>query len=171
MGSPTRRLVVVRHAKSAWPVGVSDSARPLGPRGRRDAPVMGERIRDLVGTVDIVVRSPTQRTGETWELMQSSLGHTRQAEIDDRIYRAWGAAMLDVVRDLPDDATTAMILGHEPGVSELVLDLAAGTAGKLRGRVAEKFPTCAVAVLGASGPWHRMSRGSARFEAFTTPKD
>lgn len=171
MPNATRRLVVVRHAKSAWPVGVPDNARPLGPRGRRDAPVMAQRIRDLVGTVDVVVRSPTARTGETWELMQPAIEHTGAVFIDDRIYHAWGSSMLDVVRELPDDAATALIVGHEPGVSELVLSLADGTAGELRGRVADKFPTCGVAVLAAALPWHRLSRGSTQFQAFTTPRD
>lgn len=132
---------------------------------------MGRRIQDLVGQVDVVVRSPTQRTSQTWDLMQPELEHSGPVLVDDRIYHAWGEAMLDVVRALPEDAATAMILGHEPGVSELVLTLAAGTSQDLRGRVSEKFPTCAVAVLRATQPWHRLSHGSADFEAFTTPKE
>jgi phosphohistidine phosphatase len=100
MDVASRTLLVVRHAKSAWPAGVPDSLRPLGPRGLRDAPRMGQRIRELVGTVDIVVVSPTQRTQETWALMNRELGHAGDVVTDPRVYDAWGAHMLELVRDL-----------------------------------------------------------------------
>ena len=79
--------------------------------------------------------------------------------------------MLDLVLELPEEAGTVLILGHEPGVSELVLSLA-GTAGDdLRDRVATKFPTCAVALLSAERPWSDFGPGCAALETFTTPKD
>lgn len=166
-----RRLVVVRHAKSAWPAGVLDAERPLGPRGRRDAPVMGRRIREAIGGVDVVVVSPTERTGQTWALMNGPLGHSGPVVTDPRIYHAWGAQMVQVVRELPDEARTAMVLGHEPGVSELVLTLSEGTGHALRRQVADKFPTCAIAVLRTQRDWADLGPGSAELELFTTPKD
>jgi phosphohistidine phosphatase len=171
MDVASRRLLVVRHAKSAWPAGVPDRARPRGPRGLRDAPRMGRRIRDLVGTVDVVVISPTQRTQETWALMNAELGHTGPVVTDPRIYDAWGAHMLDLVTELPEETRSAMILGHEPGVSELVLSLAGSARDDLRDLVATKFPTCAVALLSAARPWAQFGPGCAALETFTTPKD
>jgi len=132
---------------------------------------MGRRIRELVGTVDVVVVSPTQRTRETWELINQELGHSGPVVTDPRIYDAWGAHMLDLVRDLPEDASTVMILGHEPGVSELVLSLARPAPADLRDRVATKFPTCAVALLRADRPWSAFAPGCAALETFTTPRD
>lgn len=171
MDVASRRLVVVRHAKSAWPAGVPDRARPLGPRGLRDAPRMGQRIAELVGSVDLVVISPSQRTRETWALVNDALGHTGPVVIDARVYEGWGSHMLDLVLELPEEAGTVLILGHEPGVSELVLTLA-GTAGDdLRDRVATKFPTCAVALLTSPRPWSDFGAGCAALEAFTTPRD
>lgn len=160
----------MRHAKSAWPAGVPDSARPLGPRGLRDAPLMGRRIRELVGSVDVVVVSPTTRTRQTWDLINAELGHTGPVLTDPRVYDAWGAHMLDLVTELPQDARTAMILGHEPGVSELVLSLAGSTRDELRERVATKFPTCAVALLHAETTWAQFVPGCASLESFTTPR-
>lgn len=171
MNVASRRLLVVRHAKSAWPAGVPDRLRPLGPRGLRDAPRMGQRIRELVGTVDVVVVSPSQRTQETWALINDELGHTGSVVTDPRVYDAWGAHMLDLVRELPADAGTVMILGHEPGVSELVLSLAGSARDDLRDRVATKFPTCALALLRADRPWGEFVPGCAALETFTTPKD
>jgi phosphohistidine phosphatase len=170
MDVASRRLLVVRHAKSAWPAGVPDRLRPLGPRGLRDAPRMGQRIRELVGAVDVVVVSPTQRTQETWALINEELGHTGPVLTDARVYDAWGAHMLDLVRELPQDAGTVMILGHEPGVSELVLNLAGSARDDLRDRVATKFPTCAVALLRAELAWADFTPGCAALETFTTPK-
>jgi phosphohistidine phosphatase len=137
----------------------------------RDAPRMGQRIRELVGTVDVVVVSPSQRTQETWALINDKLGHTGRVVTDPRVYDAWGAHMLDLVRELPADAGTVMILGHEPGVSELVLSLAGSARDDLRDRVATKFPTCALALLRADRAWGEFVPGCAALETFTTPKD
>lgn len=171
MDVTSSRLLVVRHAKSAWPPGVPDRERPLGPRGQRDAPRMGRRIRELVGTLDLALISPTRRTQQTWELMNGELGHRGPVEIDQRIYDAWGGNMVDLVGQLPAQARTVLVLGHEPGVSELVLRLCGPGNPDLRTRVATKFPTCAVAVLTAAQPWAALRPGHAELQTFTTPKD
>ncbi len=166
-----RRLVVVRHAKSAYPVGVPDHERPLGPRGLRDAPRMGQRIQELVGAVDVAVVSPARRTQQTWQLLGEQLEQPPEVLTDPRIYEGWGEHLIDVVGDLPADARTVLILGHEPGVSELVLTLAERTPSELRTRVATKFPTCAFAVLRSDRPWSAVGAESASLELFTAPKD
>ncbi|MCU0282654.1 MAG: histidine phosphatase family protein [Candidatus Nanopelagicales bacterium] len=166
-----RQLVVVRHAKSAYPSGVPDVGRPLAERGIADAPRVGARLHALVGAVDVAVVSPAQRTRETWALLAEQLDPVPDVRIDERIYRDWGAGLLEVVRDLPGSAATALVLGHEPGVSELVLRLADHGARELRDRIDLKFPTCAVAVLGVAGAWADVRPGAASLEAFLTPKD
>lgn len=171
MDAVHRRLVVVRHAKSAWPMGVPDRRRPLGPRGIADAPRMGARIRALVEGIDLAVISPAERTRQTWELLRDELGDVPDERTDERIYADWGAHMLEVVRELPDEAATVLLLGHEPGVSELVLLLADRSAPLLRERIGAKFPTCAVAVLAGTGPWAGFGPGCAQLQSFTTPKD
>jgi len=161
---------VVRHAKSAWPPGVPDRQRPLGPRGQRDAPRMGERIRAMVGQVDLAVISPSERTRQTWSLLAAGLGEV-PVSVDERVYADWGQRLRDVVAELPPTVSTALVLGHEPGVSELVLRVAEPEPRELRDRVAEKFPTCAVAVLATEREWAGIGRNWARLEAFATPRD
>lgn len=165
-----RTLVVVRHAKSAWPDGVPDVERPLGSRGRRDAPVMGKRLSELVRSVDVALISPAHRAQETWALMRPHLvvGDVRT---DARVYRDWGRDVMDAIRELPDSAGSALVLGHEPGVSELVLMLSGPANPSLISRVASKFPTCAFAVLSADADWSSFGPSCARLELFTTPKD
>lgn len=165
------RLIVVRHAKSAWPIGVPDHERPLGPRGLRDAPIMGQRIHDLIGSVDVAVVSPARRTQQTWALLAERLTGTGEVLSDPRIYRDGAEYLLGVVADLPDSARTALVLGHEPGVSELVLTLADRPPRELRTRVATKFPTCGVALLHTDLPWAQVVAESASLELFMTPKD
>lgn len=131
---------------------------------------MGRRIRETIGPVDLVVMSPTLRAEQTWELLNDELGHSGPVRTDPRIYRAWGAGLAEVVRGLPADVRTALVLGHEPGVSELVMALADDTAPDLRRKVAKKFPTCAVAVLRTTRPWAQVRPGTAQLELFTTPK-
>jgi phosphohistidine phosphatase len=163
--------VVVRHAKSAWPSGVPDRSRPLGPRGVGDAPRMGRLLRQRVGSPDIAVISPAVRAQQTWELLAEQLPGEPELRVDDRVYDEWGALMIDVVRELPARAQTALIVGHEPGVSRLVLQLADRSNPQDRERIRVKFPTCAVAVLGADGPWSAFEPGAAGLEWFRTPRD
>lgn len=171
MDAVRRRLLVVRHAKSAWPPGVPDIRRPLGPRGQGDAPRIGARIRELVGSVDVAVVSPAQRTQETWALLAGQLGEVPDVRSDERIYRDWGAGLLEVVADLPEGAGTALVLGHEPGVSELVLGLVGQGDLRLRERIAAKFPTGAVALISLDGAWGGVRPGCAQLDAFVTPKE
>ncbi len=177
MSDPSsRRLVIVRHAKSDWPMGVPDHDRPLGERGRSDAPLMGRRIAELAPRIDVALVSPAKRTQETWQLLAPSLD-VAEVRFDDRIYRAWGSRLVELTRSLDPSVATAILVGHEPGVSQLVLQLADDTPrpgpsradGQLRS-IADKFPTCAVAVLDSDRAWSAFGRGAARLTAFVTPR-
>jgi phosphohistidine phosphatase len=162
------RLVVVRHAKSAWPHGVPDQARPLGPRGASDAPRMGRRIGSLVERIDLAVISPATRAQQTWALL--GLEEVGEVRTDPRVYRDFGAHLPEVVSQLPGEASTVLLLGHEPGLSRLVLTLADRARPELRDQVATKFPTCAVAVLGSQQPWSEVGPGGASLMHLTTPR-
>ena len=96
----SRRLVVVRHAKSAWPEGEPDAQRPLNPRGRRDAPAVGRWIRERVGRLDAVLCSPATRARQTWGLVAPELDDPPAPVLDDRVYAASVETLLAVVRDV-----------------------------------------------------------------------
>jgi phosphohistidine phosphatase len=139
-----RRLVILRHAKSAWPDGVPDRLRPLAERGRRDAPAAGRWLRDNVRRFDAVVCSPAERTRQTWALAATELEDPPAADYDDRIYDASPAALLAVLRELPDTAADALLVGHNPGVQQFV--------ALMSGQHLE-FKTSSVAILGWTGGW------------------
>jgi phosphohistidine phosphatase len=132
---------------------------------------MGRRLGQLVDGIDLALVSPSARTQQTWQLLADGLGPVAEVRTDGRIYQAWGEDLVEIVRTVPDTADTVLLLGHEPGVSELVLLLADWEAPHLRQRVAAKFPTCAAAVLEHSVPWAEIPLRTANLVAFITPKD
>ena len=157
----SRRLVVVRHAKSAWPDDVPDPQRPLNARGRRDAPAAGRWIRDRLGQVDAVVCSPAARTRQTWALIASELDEPPAPVFDDRVYAASVETLLAVVRWISDDLGSALVVGHNPGVAELVISLTGEHV---------EMKTSAIAVLGLTGSWADAAPGRVRLIEQSTPR-
>ncbi|MEU6339467.1 histidine phosphatase family protein [Streptomyces sp. NPDC046977] len=166
----TRHLVLLRHAKSAWPPDVPDHDRPLGARGRRDAPAAGRWLRENKHIPDLVVCSTAVRTRETWELAAGALGARAEPQVayDERLYAATARALLDVLRETPDSVRTVLLVGHNPGVQDLALRLAGGGASEALLRAADKFPTSALAVLTAAVPWPALDQ--AHLDDFAIPR-
>ncbi|MFB7337421.1 histidine phosphatase family protein [Streptomyces adustus] len=168
---PLRRLVVLRHAKSAWPEGVPDHRRPLAPRGRRDAPAAGRALAEADFLPDLALCSPALRARQTWDLAAAEWGTPPPVRYDPRLYGAGAPELLDVVRETPPEIETLLLVGHNPGLEELVLDLADdGLDGALE-EVRAKFPTSAIAVLAWYGStWRALAPGSALLTSMTVPR-
>jgi phosphohistidine phosphatase len=177
-----RRLVLLRHAKSAWPVGVPDHDRPLGPRGRRDAPAAGRWLRQADCAPDHVLCSTALRARQTWELAERELGTSPRVTFERGIYAASADGLLGLIRRLPPAAATVVVVGHDPAIPELALALTAGEASAdssaagsppvtALDRLREKFPTAAIAVLESEEPWSGLVAGQARLVTFVTPRD
>jgi phosphohistidine phosphatase len=163
----TRRLIVLRHAKSDWSDDLPDHERPLAPRGIRDAPKLGRWLGDHGYVPDHVVCSTARRTRETWERVSEALPEEPSVEYDEDLYGAGPEEFLQAVRRTSDDVTTLALIGHEPGVSELTLRLAGD--GEDTRLVQAKFPTGAAAVLVTADTWADLA--AARLEAFFRPRD
>lgn len=165
-----KRLAVLRHAKSDWPAGVADRDRPLGRRGQRDAPAAGRWIAEHVGVPDVVWCSPARRTRETWELLAPQLGGSPAVEFDERIYEASVSDLIEVLRETAKGSSSVLLVGHNPGVQELVLALAGGQHNEVQMLAETKFPTSGVALLDVNGPWRELASGSARLADFAVPR-
>ena len=163
-----RRLVLIRHAKSAD--GPIDVERPLAPRGRRDAGAIGELLAD--GRVpDRVVVSPATRARQTWEGAQATLGVPVELAVDDRIYDNDVDSLLAVVRDTPKHVRTLALVGHNPSFEVLALELDDGAGDDaLRRAIRDGFPTSAVALLAVRVPWSSVERGAATLSDFAVPR-
>jgi phosphohistidine phosphatase len=159
---PLRRLVVLRHAKSAWPDGVADHERPLAPRGRRDAPVAGRLLAEADCLPDLALCSTAVRARETWELASAQWGTPPPVRHDPRVYAADVPDLLTVVREVSSEVETLLLVGHNPGLEELVLELAGDGLDDTLDEVRTKFPTSAIAVLAWYGTtWRALAPGTA----------
>ncbi|MFJ8940526.1 SixA phosphatase family protein [Streptomyces sp. NPDC102365] len=159
---PLRRLVVLRHAKSAWPDGVPDHERPLAARGRRDAPAVGRALADADCLPDLALCSTAVRARQTWELAAAEWGTPPPVRHEARLYAADVPELLDAVREAPAEAETLLLVGHNPGLEELVLTLAGDGLDTALDDVRTKFPTSAIAILAWHGPgWASLGPGAA----------
>ena len=157
MGSE-RTLVVVRHAKSDWNHDLPDDQRPLAPRGRRDAPAVGRWLEANVGALDLVVCSTAVRARETFGLAAVSATEVRH---DERVYAASYQDLMSVLDELPPDVGTTVLVGHNPGLSDLV--------GMLTGEPLE-LKTSSVAVLTWQGGWPDVWARRASLVSHATPR-
>ncbi|MGW0209610.1 SixA phosphatase family protein [Streptomyces sp. NPDC003233] len=157
-----RRLVVLRHAKSAWPEGVEDHRRPLARRGLRDAPAAGRALAEADCLPDLALCSPAVRARRTWELASAEWGTPPPVRYDRRLYAAGVPELLEVVHEAPPEVETLLLIGHNPGLEELVLELARDGLEDTLERVRTKFPTSAIAVLSWHGTgWPALGPGTA----------
>lgn len=156
-----RRLVLLRHAKSDWSTGDPDEQRPLAARGRRDAPAAGRWLRKQAGPIDLVVCSPATRARQTWDLAAGELDRLPSVRYDERVYDADAAELLRLVRELPDDVHSVVIVGHNPGME----DLASLVTGENH-----TMSTSSIAVLTWHGTWAEIEPGTARLADEATPR-
>jgi phosphohistidine phosphatase len=164
-----RRLLLLRHAKSAWPEGVPDHDRPLAERGETAAPAMGNHMAREHLIPDLALVSDARRTRETWDLVKSRLPGTIETRVTPALYDASGSRMLDVLRKTEAEADTVLMIGHNPGLQELALMLVG--EGQARDAMAGKYPTGALAVIDfAVGDWPSVEPGCGILADFLTPR-
>ena len=119
-----RRLLLMRHAKSSWDdQSLSDHQRPLNKRGRRDAPVMAAWLIELGWVPERVISSDSQRTKDTWALMQELLPQA-VVRFCREFYLGDLGDMAEQLKEIPPDVTTVMLLGHNPGWEDALCQLA-----------------------------------------------
>lgn len=158
--APEHTLVLLRHAKSDWSGDQADLARPLAKRGRRQAPDAGRWLATHINGFDLAVVSPATRARSTWDLVAAELDTPPPTRIDDRVYAAPDRELLAVVRELPDDLRTVVLVGHNPGLEDLVSTLT-GEPVPMR--------TAALAVVTVPGPWSTAGQQPAVLRAAGRP--
>ena len=162
--------MLLRHAKSDWP-DVPDRDRPLAKRGQRDAPVIGRWLHDHGYLPEIVICSAALRTRQTWDLVAPELGGSPSVTFEPRAYAASAITLLYLVRELPAACRAALLIGHNPGVSELASNLLEAAGDETPGSPGLRFPTAAAAILEFDGDWAGLSLAQARLLAYTSPGD
>ncbi|MWA06881.1 histidine phosphatase family protein [Actinomadura sp. LD22] len=154
-------LIVLRHAKAVAGFGTADIDRALNDRGRRDAAAAGEWLRAEGLAPARVLCSPAARTRETLDLLALRPGAA--ASFEPKIYDNDPDLLLSLVAEVPDEAGTVLLVGHNPSVHQLVHDLT--------GQAPDSYPTCALAVVDVPGAWADVRPGAGTLVTFRAPKD
>ena len=165
-------LLLLRHAKSRWDEpGAGDHERDLAPRGVKAAERMGRLLVEMGLTPDLVICSTARRAARTWELAAAMVDTAIPTLFDDRFYLAAPERMLAVIRERGGDARRLLLVGHDPGIHRLALDLAAAGDKAELAALAAKFPTGALARFELPvAAWRELAGQRGRLLGFWTPR-
>ncbi len=164
----TRELLILRHGKSARSAGSDDYHRPPKDRGRRDAQRVGVWLAQRQLIPDYVISSPAQRALVTAQEACKAMGlYTGRIHREKRLYGADLNTLLEVLGECPDASRRLMLVGHNPGLEDLLgylvaTELPFGNDNKL-------LPTAALARLGMPDRWSGLPKGCASLIALTRP--
>jgi phosphohistidine phosphatase len=165
-----KRLLLLRHAKSSWDEpGLADHDRPLAPRGLRASKRIAEHFRAERIAPELVLCSTSTRTRETLEGILPALVDDVKVRMERDIYAASSPQLLELLHGLEDRVASAMLIGHNPGIEDLAVELA--SRGEQLGELRAKFPTAALATLVFGGDWRDLAPGRAELVAFVKPRD
>jgi phosphohistidine phosphatase len=164
-------LTLLRHAKSTWDDPVArDFDRPLNRRGRKAAHAIGTEMRRLGLCFDAVIASPAIRVEETLAEVEVGYGSALGAAFDRRIYLATTETLLELVRCAEEAADRLLLVGHNPGLESLAMELTRG--GGLRDEAAIKYPTGTLAEIELPAErWRDVSPATGRLARFIRPRD
>lgn len=168
-----RTLSLLRHAKSSWDDNaLTDFERPLAPRGEAAAPLMGRHMRDIGLAPDLVICSAALRTRETARLALAEFGGDAPPIVyDERIYEASTADLLSRLQEVDAAIEHVLMIGHNPGLQRLVLQLTGGRLGADAAQIAEKLPTGALVVMALDiARWEDLKDGVGRVTHYMTPR-
>lgn len=167
-------LGLFRHAKSDWQdPRARDFDRPLNARGRKGAAIMGKHVRDHGVRWERMLSSPAIRCAETIEIACQAAGQPVAVQWDRRIYLASSVTLADLLREQSGDPASILMVGHNPGLEDLIFDLVPDDGSSpLRDVVEEKFPTASFAVLELDiDSWADLKDRCAKLVHLTRPRD
>ncbi len=159
-----KTLLLLRHAKSSWTdPDLQDFERPLNHRGRRAAPLIGRFILQEGFVPDLILSSPAERARQTIALIVETAHLAGELRYDERIYEASAESLLEVISQAEDRFATLLLVGHNPGMEDLLL-LLSGETGRM--------PTSALAAITFdTEKWGKVKEHKGRLKSLTTPKD
>lgn len=164
-----KTLVLLRHGKSSWVhKALRDFDRPLTPRGRGAAELMGEELQRRGLRFDLVLASPARRAAETLRLFEGAFGTSLNIRFDEDVYAASWRTLLKIIQRTDRKIGSLLIVGHNPGLQNLAVELASpDDAG-----MANHFPTATAVILNLPAKnWKEVQPGSGTVELFLKPKD
>lgn len=167
-----RSLTLLRHAKSSWDdESLDDFHRPLNDRGQRAAKAMGRHLAAKGAKFDLVLASPAQRVVETLRGLAEGGWKASPVRFDPAIYHASTRDLLEMVRAAPDSAQRLLLVGHNPVIAFLALQLSEDDPQGLRARIADNYPTGALAEIALDiQDWKEAGPACGRLVEFIVPR-
>lgn len=164
----TLRLILTRHAKSAWDTpGQNDHDRPLNARGQQAAPLIGDWLANRGYVPGEVLCSSAARTQETWAHISGSFPKAIPLQIKPALYLADSTQILQVLQS--GTAPTLMLLGHNNGIADFARALLHTPPSHPR---FADYPTGATLVADFDAPdWAKVGFGNGRAVDFTIPRE
>src|SRR5437016_3189346 len=133
---------------------------------------MRKYLRKAAIQPDVVICSPARRTRQTLREIEPALGRDVTVRIEPQVYAGGAAALAGLVGESADSASSVMLIGHNPSLQDLALSLTVGGNEALLARLAEKFPTGALAVITLPRQsWHDLEEGGGTLKALVLPRD
>ncbi|MDP6905676.1 MAG: histidine phosphatase family protein [Verrucomicrobiota bacterium] len=163
---PDKQLILIRHAKSSWDdIELDDHERPLNDRGERNGPMMGQRLKKLGVNPDKVFTSSAVRAVSTAQIVCEEIEFPREYIIPRRVlYHADVSTWSEFISELDDSWNAVMIFGHNPGLTELAIDIWQLSVSNV--------PTCGVLLLGFdAGSWEKVFFSQPVRACFDYPKN
>jgi len=154
-------LAILRHAKAAPDLpGGNDFDRPLDERGREDARRLGQELKRRGKRFDLVLASAAVRVRETVEELGAGYGEQLPVRFEPELYGATASTLLQLIRAIPDEFRAPLVVGHNPTLQQIVLDLTDSDPQGRRAEVAAGFPTAALAFIALPAHhWREVAPG------------
>lgn len=168
-----KRLAVLRHAKSSWSEPeLEDFDRPLSGRGWEAARRVGRELAERGLCFDLIVASPAVRVRQTIDGLGDEFKAEAPIRFDPRLYLADEDRLLALVRELPEKVRRPLLVGHNPGLERLLVQLAGNEHDQLRSRIQQKFPTAAFALAEVPADrWDRVEWSRGTIVELIVPKE
>lgn len=155
-----RELLLLRHGKSDWSKPMSDYKRPIKKRGYREAARVGAWLKEHDLVPDLVISSPAQRARETAETVSEAMGYDSENIFwNESVYMADVSELLDAIATTPDECSRLMVVGHNPGLEDLLFYLTEDVDVPDDGKV---MPTATVAVLETEKDWADLEHATCK---------
>lgn len=166
-----RRLLLLRHAQADRPPHTRDYDRPLSPVGEQEADEIGGYLAQENLLPELALVSGSLRTRTTWSLVQKRLPSLVPAIFEDRIYEAHPSVLLEALHGVSSEPSTILLVGHNPGLHLLALQLVGRGGRTAYSRLRQEFPPAGLAVIDFEvAQWSRVSGQSGALERFAVTK-
>ncbi len=158
-----KKLYIIRHAKSSWSdETLNDFERPLNKRGKSNAPMMGERLKEKGVMPDIIISSPAKRAKSTAEMIAKEIGYEKKVLFDENIYESSVDELRKIIKEIDNKKGIVFLIGHNPSLNALA---------EYYVNFSQNIPTCGIVEIAFEcDKWANIEHKNAKLLSFDYPK-